>query len=295
MDYTIFNGFLDGIVITDTTGVVKYVNASAANILKLKSTRSLLNKELVSMFPDLASLKMKAATENLVFSAIKMSIKDQDQPLHLLVGVRRSEDSSEVLVYIRDATIEVNLENKFTSERVERERAMASAETDSLTGCLNKAGLMNCLSERWKRYKESGGIFSIIVLDLDGFKKINDVHGHQAGDDFLRDFSGILVNSTRMRDDIGRFGGDEFVLLMADCNEEETLRLARRVRDEVRLFKFEYNEKQLAVTASIGVAADIRTVSSPGEYLHMADMASLFSKQNGKDQIAVFPNKTVRD
>ena len=169
------------------------------------------------------------------------------------------------------------------------ERAQLAARTDSLTGLLNHGALHIRLREEIARVTRTGEALSCLLMDLDHFKPVNDVHGHLVGDQILRRVADAVAEEFRTYDGLGRFGGDEFVLVLPGVDEAGATEAAHRLRRTVS--NAMSGEALAAVTASVGVA-NWRDPLTSGELLDRADRALLVAKRRGKDQVAVAGHQT---
>ena len=160
-----------------------------------------------------------------------------------------------------------------------------SALFDPLTGALNRRGLNSELRIREDAAPGTMSV-SVIVMDLDNFKTINDLHGHQAGDEVLQGFSDTVRACIRKDDLFARIGGEEFVLVLPDTNAEAARQLAERILGEVRALQFNVQEQPVQVTVSAGVGAS----SEPQGFLALmrtADKALYEAKRLGRNQVQV--------
>jgi diguanylate cyclase (GGDEF)-like protein len=174
-------------------------------------------------------------------------------------------------------------------ERAEAELARLAA-TDPLTGALNRRGFLERATAAIAQARRAGQPLAVMMLDLDRFKAINDGHGHHAGDSVLREFVAALAPGLRAGDVVGRLGGEEFAVLLADNTAGQAAATADRLRAQVRLGVPHPAGAAAAVTFSAGVAA----VSVPGEprvalstALAEADRALYRAKQGGRDRVVL--------
>ncbi|UWU81252.1 GGDEF domain-containing protein [Bradyrhizobium huanghuaihaiense] len=160
---------------------------------------------------------------------------------------------------------------------------------DDLTGVANRRHLLQRLSEECARSERSGEPFSLLVIDLDGFKTINDTHGHAAGDECLRHFT--LMAQTRLRpgDMLARTGGDEFCIVLPSSSLREAAAIARRVLEVCRQDAAACTAKEIPIAISIGVAEWDRGIGQfPDRLIAHADHALYAAKKNGKNDFAVY-------
>ena len=179
-------------------------------------------------------------------------------------------------VILHDASSQINLE-----ERVESLNERATQ--DPLTKLSNRAEFDSGLEDFVTNYREQGEACSMIMCDIDHFKKINDIHGHQAGDEALILFAGILQGHARDGDLVARYGGEEFVVLCADCDNATATRRAEVLRRAVSEHKQPSLEGK-CVTASFGVT-ELQGGDTPETFLNRADRALLQAKDNGRNLV----------
>ena len=149
------------------------------------------------------------------------------------------------------------------------------ARTDGLTALLNHATF-----EEWlDRIVKEGAPFSLIMLDLDNFRDVNNSRGHQAGDDLLRGIAASLIHAGRDTDLVFRYGGDEFAFLLPHTDGTGALLAAERARAAV-------SNTDRAVSASVGVATFPKDGSTPAEILLAADRACFVAKRDGRNRVA---------
>jgi diguanylate cyclase (GGDEF)-like protein len=162
--------------------------------------------------------------------------------------------------------------------------------TDPLTGCLNRRGLDQALAREIARSTRAGSELSLLALDLDHFKNINDTYGHIAGDVVLREFGALLVQTARAGDMIARTGGEEFSILLPDTDPAGAFRAGVRLCDSVRAHSFLVNGKRVHVTISVGVMSigGSATDSAASNMKERADEALYAAKRGGRDRVRVW-------
>jgi diguanylate cyclase (GGDEF)-like protein len=153
--------------------------------------------------------------------------------------------------------------------------------TDPLTGVANRRYLDQCLEQELQRIQRYGDKFSVIMTDLDFFKRINDKYGHNTGDTVLVKFTKVLNDNVRASDFVARYGGEEFVILLPDTDQEGATELAERIRLDVVQHRFP--DVQESVTASFGVTT-VTDAHNSVEVLKKADEALYSSKKQGRNR-----------
>lgn len=166
------------------------------------------------------------------------------------------------------------------------------ASTDILTGLDNRASLYLKLESLFKAHKGTENTFSIMFIDIDHFKQVNDTHGHLAGDNILRSISDLLKESIRPDDIIGRYGGEEIIIGLPNCSSSNALELAERIRKLVNRTKFnvskEENSAQISVTISIGISSINKLINDIEVIVDQADKAIYIAKDAGRNRTVVY-------
>ncbi len=160
--------------------------------------------------------------------------------------------------------------------------ALQSALIDPLTGVLNRTTMIPTLNREIDLARRHQADLAILALDLDDFKKINDHHGHAAGDVVLKSFAQTLNQCIRDSDIIFRAGGEEFVTILSKTSEQGAEILTDRICQKIRSLRCKYKSKELTVTVSIGIAM-LKQDESSSTLLEKADEAMYRAKRNGKD------------
>lgn len=160
------------------------------------------------------------------------------------------------------------------------------AVTDPLTGIHNRGYLMSRGKEEFERVRRSSRPLGCILVDLDHFKKINDTKGHAAGDIVLKGLADRLHCSVRPYDVFGRYGGEEFMVLLPESTFEQSMVVANRICEIVRNDHFEVDGESLSVTASLGVAHFCKADQTLNDIIKRADEALYKAKADGRDRVA---------
>lgn len=165
------------------------------------------------------------------------------------------------------------------------------SRTDRLTQLNNRGYWEECLSKEFLRVKRTGQIASLIIFDIDHFKKVNDTYGHMAGDEVIRQTAAVLRSGIRDTDIPGRYGGEEFVLILIDTDPDKAYILAERLRKKIESLTVKYEDMEIKYTVSLGIS---EASSDSGDYmkwLECADSALYISKESGRNQTSVYDEK----
>jgi diguanylate cyclase (GGDEF)-like protein len=166
------------------------------------------------------------------------------------------------------------------------------AQLDPLTQLYNKRMINHVLTEIFQQNVSKLEKIAIGFIDIDRFKLVNDLCGHQAGDDALKIVAEILGNITRPEDFIGRYGGEEFIFLLSNTNKAGAFGYAERIRKEIEgrgiLLRKEFHNLEL--TVSIGVATYNRQYSSYSDMINVADQAMYRAKHEGRNRVIMLSN-----
>jgi diguanylate cyclase (GGDEF)-like protein len=180
---------------------------------------------------------------------------------------------------LREALYKRSNELKAAQARIE-----ALAQVDELTGLNNRRSIMGMLNDEMARAQRSGAHCSVAIIDLDLFKRINDGLGHPVGDEVLRRFAHALTENLRAIDKIGRYGGEEFLLILPDCTKDQALLALDRLRRTVADLDWTSISDSLRVTMSAGVT-QVGAYETTEEILSRADKALYRAKDAGRNRV----------
>ena len=166
-----------------------------------------------------------------------------------------------------------------------KEQLLLMATTDVLTGLSNRRFFMERLSNEFERVKRYESIYTLLMIDLDFFKKVNDTMGHKAGDIVLIKVSEILLSGLRCTDIIGRIGGEEFAAILPETELQQGLQIAERLRKAVEQLPLEVDGKNITVTISLGASQSNIADKEMDNALIRADSALYDAKRSGRNRV----------
>ena len=222
-------------------------------------------------------------TQNYIYTIFLTSRSaSQDMIMALETGaddfIKKPVDKGELLARVRSAARMLELERQLS----------ILARTDPLTGLMTRRTFFEIVEREFARAGRHRCPLSCVMIDIDYFKRINDTHGHLVGDHALRTLAKILQQNCRVTDAIGRYGGEEFCVLLPETTEEQALQWAERVRQTIAGTQWTVQEVELNMTASFGVAQRMAETRSAEEFVDQADQALLIAKRTGRDRVVGF-------
>jgi diguanylate cyclase (GGDEF)-like protein/PAS domain S-box-containing protein len=279
----LFERNLAGVFRTTTNGVILECNDAFARILGLDSAADVMGRSLVERFvnPDdrehfLRHIQRERFLSNFEAEITKMSGARAWTLLN--VGLISSLEADTIEGTILDI-----------SERKEMEERIAfQAHHDPLTGLHNRTFFIEQLDREMSRARRMDSKVGLLYIDLDGFKPVNDTHGHAVGDRVLREVAGRLDNCVRRTDYVGRMGGDEFTLLLTSAKRIRDAEIVAQKILESLAEPFETEGHTFSITASIGIAFNPEHADTPDEIIHAADSAMYQAKKQGRARYLVF-------
>lgn len=171
-----------------------------------------------------------------------------------------------------------------------QQELQAKASHDELTGLLNRRLLMEMALRKFENARRGDVPTAALLLDIDFFKSINDNHGHQAGDRVLREIGRRVQDTIRIGDLAGRYGGEEFLVVLPQCDVTHAVETAERLRTAIAVPML-FGDREFSVTASIGVAALDQNTLDLADWIAQADRALYGAKQRGRDCVEVAREK----
>lgn len=162
------------------------------------------------------------------------------------------------------------------------------SRTDRLTGLNNRGYWEECLDREFRLARRSQQPRSVVMFDIDHFKKVNDTYGHPAGDEVIRQTAVRVTESIRATDIAGRYGGEEFSIILPDTDAEGAYVLADRLRERVAAAPVNHEDQSIEYTISLGVAAWHPDIQTHNDWIERADQALYQSKRGGRNRTTVF-------
>lgn len=270
----------DGVVVLNGAGMIVDVNAAALEILG--TTRSAASNQpimdFVTTYP-LADLMRHGHTER---SSLEITLNGRAYDVGASLLDSTDPDADLVLV-LRDVTDRRRTEQDLRSVQAEMVRL---AHTDYLTGLHNRRFFMQRLQEEVERVRRHGGNLSVLLFDLDHFKRVNDLCGHHTGDLILKRVVDVSMDVKRVTDVAARVGGEEFALLLPETDQPGAVHLAQRLREAISgITTATTDEQDIKVTASIGVATVGVRSRDLDNVLNHADEALYKAKHSGRNAV----------
>ena len=211
-----------------------------------------------------------------------------------VVGVLNINDVDQDSFNVGDLGFILNLSEFIAmsiSNAVLYEQANKLAVTDGLTGISNRPSMEKSLRIEFERSKRYNSPLSLILLDVDHFKDVNDTYGHQKGDEILIAIASLLKKACRANDIAARYGGEEFLMILPQSNAQGAFKIAERVRKEMMKISFTGNESNFAVTVSCGVAEFNKDYESINKLIAVADRALYEAKNGGRNKTILGKDK----
>lgn len=249
--------------------------------------------------PDLILLDVQMPDMN-GFDVLKLLKENSDTaqiPIIFVTGKDTVEDEEYGLELgavdyiakpIRPSIVKARVKTHITLKQ-QHDQLVGMATHDQLTGLYNRHYLSDTLSKRVAHAKRHGEALSVIIVDIDHFKNVNDTFGHLTGDIILKAVANVMQDSARKEDVAARFGGEEFIMVLDNCTADDALVKAENLRNKIQLL---YPE-DIAVTASFGVVQLEKDMQRCEDLLKNADMALYMAKEEGRNRVILYEKKAL--
>ena len=178
-------------------------------------------------------------------------------------------------------------------ESANNELGMLS-RTDRLTQLNNRGYWEECFIAEFERYKRTSQPITLVMFDIDHFKNVNDTYGHQAGDEVIRQTSKTLRRTIRKTDVAGRYGGEEFAVLLVNTDKENALILAERLRKRIEALTVQHEDQTIKFNISLGISELHQNIAGHTQWLEQADQALYYSKENGRNQTTIYSEEIIK-
>jgi two-component system cell cycle response regulator len=218
------------------------------------------------------------------FASFPLETNDRLSGMLVLTGRAVGKITPETRAFLAQVANQAHIvmENSRLFERVRN-----LAIRDSLTDLFNHRHIMDLVHHEFERVGRYQDAFSVLMVDADHFKRVNDEHGHPAGDAVLREMAQLLRDQLRATDSLGRYGGEEFVAVLPHTGAEEARQTAERIRYQVQQRRFHAGESEIRLSVSVGMATCPGPgIDSPEAVLREADKALYRAKEAGRNRVA---------
>ncbi len=281
----------DGVFRTDEKGTLVYLNSAAEKLIG--RTFSEVNGRPVSEILTLVEDQTDSRVASILYKAIQTKTLVSSQENRSLIShnnqaIPVAEQAAPLLDINGKVVGGVLCLNDVTIFREQLKQRTWEASHDPLTGLLNRREFEKRVTQTIERVQQGGKASLLCFMDLDGFKIVNDTCGHAAGDELLVQLSQIISNQVRIRDSLARLGGDEFGLLLEGCDEERGQVIANNILNNVKEYRFFYNEKVHTVGISIGMTSFSNRTITAEDVIREADSACYWAKESGRERLCIF-------
>ncbi|CAK0760051.1 diguanylate cyclase [Gammaproteobacteria bacterium] len=243
--------------------------------------------EMKRSFQERFSIMRQEVTEATDLDQIRLSIEagldlvENHMTIFMQREENRSRQATERILSLNKRLKSMEGETNQLREQIRRERAQAVR--DPLTGLFNRIAYEERLAIEFQRVKRYGTPLSLMILDIDFFKRINDSYGHQAGDKVLKKIATRIAANVRDADFVGRFGGEEFVSLLPETDLTSALKVAEKIRETVESCVFRFYNEPVPITISCGIA-EFHPNDTPETVFERADQALYQAKHLGRNR-----------
>ncbi|HEY9053108.1 MAG TPA: diguanylate cyclase [Gammaproteobacteria bacterium] len=162
------------------------------------------------------------------------------------------------------------------------------SRTDRLTRLYNRGYWEECISQEFERFRRTGQTCSLVMFDIDHFKKVNDTYGHQAGDEVIRLTADLLVKNKRTTDIAGRYGGEEYAVILLDTSAQNSMTFAERLRKDIERQCVTHDGNEIKYTISLGIAELVGTMTDYKQWIVCSDRALYEAKKSGRNQTVIY-------
>jgi diguanylate cyclase (GGDEF)-like protein len=297
-----------GLIVINTDLEIQLWNNFIINHTAIES-QDALNKPLFDICPDIDADFLSRKVRSVIALQNSLTITWQQRPylikmdsyrpitshaqfmyqnIRIMPLMNANAEVDHVAIVLYDVTDAARAQLAFKEKNIELTYA---SQIDPLTKLNNRGHWETRLEEEFKRFSRSHSPSVLIMLDIDHFKKVNDTYGHQGGDAVLRRLGKILISQYRDTDIIGRYGGEEFGILLLDTDTQKALALVENLTQEILNTDIVHDKKKITITLSFGITQINSSFKRHDEWIDLADKALYQSKQNGRNRATVLNHK----
>jgi diguanylate cyclase (GGDEF)-like protein/PAS domain S-box-containing protein len=282
---------VDAVITTNERGEVQYINQAASRLLNCPEAQA--KGKHIEKVIDLYEEESEDKIDNPILSCLSGRQKKNQKLNADIVTQKGARYTVQLMVTPLISQTgklygAVTVMNDVTNLRLMARRLRYQASHDSLTNLINRSEFERNVRKAILLAKNKGKKSSLIYLDLDRFKMVNDLYGHAAGDELLIQFSNLVKGKLRGSDILARLGGDEFALLLSGCTLSEAEEKAYEILSSIQEYKFIWEQKSFNVEASIGVAEINQKCFDLSYVLSAVDSACYLAKESGRNCVRVF-------
>ena len=286
--FATLNSIVDAVITTNEDGVIEYKNSAAERLtgVSAKESRGSRIDNIVSFFKEHSTIEINNPVLECLRTGEQMKQKiyadmlDHD-------GTRYTVQVMATPLVRKDGKIfgAVLVLNDVTNIRILSRRLKYQASHDILTKLINRSEFEKRVRSAISIAHDQGENSAVLYIDLDRFKLINDICGHAAGDELLKQVAKLLRNIVGDKNSVARMGGDEFAVLIEDCYFSQADKIANKILAELAAYRFSWNEKTFSVEASIGIAEIKESCDGLTYILNAVDSACYLAKESGRNCI----------
>lgn len=282
----VFDVIQEGIIVVDLEGNIVDVNSYAINLLNkfMSIEKDIIGSKIGGVFKEIPQLAEMIFAGKEIVREIGITVEQNNYYISFGIfpfGVDNKNDKIGTVIIIND----------ITQSKIYEMDLKVKADRDGLTGLLNRSSFTDIFNKLLNSISFQSKLLTVFMIDLDRFKKVNDTYGHINGDKVLQHFAGILNETLRAEDIIGRIGGEEFAVVLPNIHENEAFIVAERIRRKVEESNLYIMEGQIIkYTVSIGIADNCDSNLSQEQLLHRADLALYEAKKVSRNCTIIYRN-----
>ncbi len=280
----------DGVITTDVKGRIEYLNPVAEKLIG--EGESVLGRHYADVLPLVEEDNGEPLND-----LVELSLHHEGGFVHASNGLLHRADGGDFVLKVSTAAMHDELGevigavlvlHDITETMAMTRQLNYQARHDTLTGLVNRREFQTRLEKAIASAREGGTEHTLLYMDLDQFKVVNDTCGHRAGDELLKQLALQLDDAIRDADTVARLGGDEFAVLLERCPMEQAREIADALRQRVKEFRFAWEDKSFEIGVSIGAVAINRDSGTIEHLLSAADAACYFAKEQGRNRVFVY-------